>query len=62
MKELFQTKRLYVRSLRKTDLENFQKLLDHPKVKKFTNGKGILSGENASVEIICEFKILLILK
>lgn len=45
MKELFQTKRLYVRSLRKTDLENFQKLLDHPKVKKFTNGKGILLEE-----------------
>ena len=45
MKELFQTERLYVRSLRKTDLDNFQKLLDHPKVKKFTNGKGILLEE-----------------
>lgn len=45
MKELFQTKRLYVRSLRKTDLDNFQKLLDHPKVKRFTNGTGILLEE-----------------
>lgn len=45
MKGLFQTKRLYVRSLRKTDLKNFKKLLDHPKVKKFTNGTGILLEE-----------------
>ena len=41
MNALFQTKRLFVRALRITDLENFKKLLDHPKVKKFTNGNGI---------------------
>ena len=48
MNALFQTKRLFVRALRITDLENFKKLLNHPKVKKFTNGNGIKLEEGES--------------
>lgn len=41
MKSIFQTERMFVRPLRKTDIDNFKLLLDHPKVKRYTDGTEI---------------------